>query len=203
MTAGLGAEIAVGPPLQRLLDAWSVGTVLSFAALRGDVFPAGRVGWAELYVNPTALPRARIASQPRVGPDDAVLAELAAGTWDPARTVLLSASLREVERLGWGGEGTARITADEPTRVVVEAHVSGPAWLVLADTWYPGWRADVNGKPARIHRANLCQRAVHLPAGDHTVTFRYHATAYRRGLAISLTALAFWLAALLITTRRR
>ena len=205
MEQGMGRQgIAVSPALQRLLDGWSVGYVLSFAPLwGGDLVPVGRAGWALIYVNPTALPRARIASRARAGSDDAVMATLATGQWDPARSVLLDAPASQVARLGQGGEGRARITTNQPTRVIVQAETSGPGWLVLADTWYPGWRAEVDGRPARIYRANLCQRAVHLPAGRHRVTFRYQATAYRRGLMISLAALALWLAAVIVARGRR
>jgi hypothetical protein len=204
MVSGLGREILVSPALQRVLDAWSLGHVLSLAPVRGSsLAPEARAGWALIYVNATALPRARIAAEPRVGFDDAVTAVLASGQWDPAREVLLTASPRAIERLGWGGTGQARITTDRPTKVVAQTETTGPAWLVLADTWYPGWGAAVDGKPMRIYRANLCQRAVHVPGGKHTVAFQYRAATFQRGLVISLGALVLWLAAMISSTRRR
>ena len=47
------------------------------------------------------------------------------------------------------------------------------ALLVLADTYYPGWQAFVDDKETPIVPANLSQRAIAIPAGSHTVTFRY------------------------------
>ncbi|TMB24176.1 MAG: YfhO family protein, partial [Deltaproteobacteria bacterium] len=52
----------------------------------------------------------------------------------------------------------------------------------------PGWRAYVDGQPATLHRANLAFRAVAVPAGQHTVAFRYEPRSVRVGLV--LTALA-------------
>ena len=61
-------------------------------------------------------------------------------------------------------------------------------YLVSTDAWYPGWKAYVDGRPATLHRANLAFRAVSVPAGRHTVAFRYEPRSVRVGLA--LTALA-------------
>jgi len=61
--------------------------------------------------------------------------------------------------------------------------------LVLADSYYPGWKAYVNGREEKILRANLFFRAVPLSAGHHTVEFRYEPRSFAVGLAISLTTL--------------
>jgi len=81
--------------------------------------------------------------------------------------------------------------ADLPERVTIDRYgpdaialtVSLPArgWLVLADTWYPGWEATVNGAPARILRANANFRALPLRAGRHRVEFVFRPPAVRRG----------------------
>jgi hypothetical protein len=47
------------------------------------------------------------------------------------------------------------------------------AWLVLADTWYPGWTASVNGVDAPIYPANIAFRAVQVPPGESRVVLRY------------------------------
>jgi hypothetical protein len=199
----ISAGITLRPALQHLLDAWSVGHVLSVVPLRGgNLIEVGRDGWALIYANPTALPRARLAFATNLVPggDRGIHEVLAKGNWDAEREVLVTSG---PELSGPGPqEGRARITAEEPTRVVIATEAAGPAYLVLADTWYPGWRATVDGAPAPIHRANLCQRGVYLPAGKHAVVFRYLPTTYQRGLVVSLGALVLWLAALIVAYRR-
>lgn len=94
-----------------------------------------------------------------------------------------------------GGDGRllkspASIILDSPNRVDVSADLSKPGWLVLLDNYFPGWEAEVDGKPAKILRANFAFRAVALPAGIHRVVFRYRPASFTVGLLITCLALS-------------
>jgi uncharacterized membrane protein YfhO len=78
--------------------------------------------------------------------------------------------------------------ADEPERVVVRAGASDRALLVLADTWFPGWRARVDGRQAPIVRTDQLLRGVVIGAGEHTVEFEYAPWSWRAGWIVSLLA---------------
>src|SRR5690606_40584598 len=69
--------------------------------------------------------------------------------------------------------GTVILLEDSNNRVELRVETAADGWLVLADTFYPGWTALVDGEPADIHRANLAFRAQPVPAGDETVEFVY------------------------------
>lgn len=56
------------------------------------------------------------------------------------------------------------------------------ALLVLSDTYYPGWRATVNGKAKPIVPANSMFRAVPLQAGSHRIQFEYRPYSWRWGI---------------------
>jgi len=60
---------------------------------------------------------------------------------------------------------------------------------VLNDTFAPGWRADVDGEPAPVFRANALVRAVPVDAGRHRVEFAYAPGSVRAGAAVSFVAL--------------
>jgi hypothetical protein len=62
---------------------------------------------------------------------------------------------------------------DDPETVVLQAHCAASELLVLADTPYPGWNALLDGKEVPIIRANICNRAICVPPGDHTIEFNY------------------------------
>ena len=61
--------------------------------------------------------------------------------------------------------------------------------LVLADLFYPGWTAEVDGRPAEILMADGVFRAVALPQGTHRVVFRYQPLSVKIGAALSALAL--------------
>jgi hypothetical protein len=66
------------------------------------------------------------------------------------------------------------ITSFEPERVTLETDAREPSLLVLAEAWYPGWSATVDGVSTPCIPANAWMRAVALPAGRHQVELRFH-----------------------------
>jgi hypothetical protein len=95
-----------------------------------------------------------------------------------------------------GPPGTAIIERFAPEAVTVRADASAPALLVLAEAWYPGWTATVDGAAAPCLPANAWMRGVPVPAGAHEVTFTFHSTRLRAGATLSIVTLALVLAAL-------
>ena len=93
----------------------------------------------------------------------------------------------------------ARIVIDSPDRVRVNAAADAPAWLVLTDTWFPGWRARVDGVETPILRAHHAFRAVALPPGRHDVDFTFRPRGLAIGVAITLVALAIIVALVFAT----
>lgn len=87
---------------------------------------------------------------------------------------------------------TVTITRYSPEQVVIQTQSAAPAFLVLSDTFFPGWQATVDGQPVPIFPANYLFRGVEVPAGSHIVTFTYRPTSWRRGLALTLGGILFW-----------
>lgn len=95
----------------------------------------------------------------------------------------------------------ATIERYAPEHVRVRVENATPGWLVLADSWYPGWRATVNGRPADIARVNVLVRAVPVPAGASTADFTFRPRAQLAGGALSVLGMAA--CGLLVLPRRR
>jgi hypothetical protein len=123
-----------------------------------------------------------------------------AAEFDPAAIVVLEGTRAQED--GRGGAGTARaLDSPNPGRVEVEASAPEGGWLLLADTWYPGWRATVDGVDVEVYRADFLFRAVRLPPGEHRVVFRYAPSSFYAGSAVS--ALAWVLLIVRAVARRR
>lgn len=86
---------------------------------------------------------------------------------------------------------------DLPEHLSLKVESNFPGWLVVADQYYPGWQATVDGKSVKIYRANAVQRAVLLSAGSHRVEFKYKPESLLWGAYLAIFAL-FILVALII-----
>jgi uncharacterized membrane protein YfhO len=71
------------------------------------------------------------------------------------------------------GPGVVKIESSGPGRVEAVTTSTADGLLVLHDSYYPGWIAEIDGKAAPILRADILFRAVEVPAGIHRVTFRF------------------------------
>jgi hypothetical protein len=154
--------IATGVPVERIDSSLQPGD-LNFIARTPD---------ACVYENPRALPRVMLVADWRL----ADFNDLIRDGWpnvDPRRTVLLEHPPPAATASG-SPAGTARIVRYGNAEVIVETDAPAGALLVLNDVWHPWWRADIDGTPAAILKANVLFRAVQVPAGKHTVRFAFH-----------------------------
>ena len=58
--------------------------------------------------------------------------------------------------------------------------------LIFGDVWFPGWRATVDGRPARIYKVYNLVRGVVVEAGKHEVVMRYRPMSVFVGIALGL-----------------
>ncbi len=148
-------------------------------------------GEVRIYENTDALPRAYLVHHAEVVADrHAAMERLRRPGFDFRTSVLLE----EAPATPLPGEPVpfepAEVLEYRSNRVCLQATTEAPALLVLTDTFYPGWKASVDGRPTKIYAANAAFRAVEVPAGVHRIEFSYEPWAFRLGAGISLLALA-------------
>jgi hypothetical protein len=84
---------------------------------------------------------------------------------------------------------SCQIVAESPQRLEIEARLTSPGIVVLADSFAPGWTLSVESdgiaRDAEILRTNRVLRGVALPAGDHRLVYRYRPATFYWGAAIS------------------
>lgn len=136
------------------------------------------------------LPRAFLAHEVVVAPDRAGMWEsIRNGRHDPyaVATVERREDAEAIEPAA--DEPAPEVRLAGANHVVVRARPASRALLVLLDAYDPGWRARVDGRPARIVPVFGVFRGVYLDAGDHEVRFAYAPRSFTIGVILSLSAL--------------
>lgn len=151
--------------------------------------PDGRV--LESVFEETGLPRARLAGLATVKSDEEAVPYMLSPEFDPKAEVVL-AGPPPFELGGGSVDGDVTWLERGPDRLRLEVFSDRPALLVIADNWYPAWRARVNGEDAPVLRAYHSLRAVPVPAGSSEVEMWYESRLVRWTLVpgiIVLTAM--------------
>ncbi len=183
--------------LLRLMD---VAAVVSSAPLNLEAIAGGDA--TTVYRLPGEARRIRVVYAARTVADaDAALAAVASPDFDPASEVILEADDPGVYP-HTPAPPHVSLTAS-PNAVTIPVSLRQPGWVVLSDTYYPGWLVFVDGQPATLLHADFGFRAVAVGAGDHVVEFRYEPRSFRIGLWVSAPAWLLWLGAALWLWRRR
>lgn len=127
------------------------------------------------------IPVATIGEAPRFADDAATWRAIVDTNADFRREVYLPLAAKS--SVTAQGEPGARILSStcDMARQTFSVHAPAPAMLVVGQSYYPNWTAQVDGKPARLWRANYAFQAVEVPAGDHEVILSYRDTAFRWG----------------------
>ncbi len=141
---------------------------------------------AYLYARPKARPRATLVSGVQVAPGQAALAAL----FDPRTDLSATVVLEKGSDSPPASAGAALVEQGSPNLARVYCLGTKPGWLVLADTFYAGWRAFVDGKSAPIERADYAYRAVPVGAGPHKVVMAFYPATVAAGLFLAGLGLA-------------
>jgi len=181
-----------------LFDLLGVRYVLSTAGISDPHYRLVAGGPVKVYENSDALPRAFVVYRAAAAPDAAAaLTRIADQAFRPGKEVVVEgpASLALANDAGHGGAAIKQYGAN---RVTIDVITDSSGYLVLADTYFPGWTARI--RPASsgqgewrtvdVVPADEAFRAIPLAAGHWTVEFRYQPLSFRTGLVISSLSLA-------------
>jgi hypothetical protein len=141
-----------------------------------------------VYQLPQTLPRAYMVPEAVIVPNSArVTEEILKPAFDLTRYVVLEEPAGVVPLARDGGT-VNHLSCEDPNAISIEVDSRG-GYLVVLDTFYPGWRAFVNGKESKILRANGLFKAVFLEPGSHKVVLVYQPSSFVWGLGVSVLTL--------------
>ncbi|HIF07327.1 MAG TPA: hypothetical protein EYQ64_10360, partial [Gemmatimonadetes bacterium] len=135
------------------------------------------------------LPRARLVSDVAVLPDDQAVQYMLSSEFDPALQVVLSEPL-PIELTGGQVTGSVEWIERNNNDMTLRVSADRPAVLILADNWFPAWRARIGAEEVPVLRANHSLRAIPITAGEHTVQFYYESDELGWSLRLTMLSLA-------------
>ena len=186
-----------------MLNAKYIVTYPSDMDIVGSKFELVYEGDLKIYQNHGALPRTWIVHQTEVILDSSeILERLSQSSFKPRQMVVLedeSATQMSGVSAATGGVEIADIVSYKANEVIINVTMNISGYLVLADNYFTGWKAEIDGESAEVRRANYVMRAVYVPAGVHKVVFRYAPDLFLTGVRISVSALALIVLLILVT----
>ncbi len=174
----------------------SFPALLDFLGVSQTTVEGGTLEWV---ARPSAMPLVTAGQQPVFADDRTAFAAL-------SQTNL---NLRQIVFLPLDARGSITATQQTTARVLeatfanqnisIQTETRAASLVVVSQTHYPAWRAYVDGKPARIWRANYAFQALEVPAGRHGIRMVYEdrmlwAGAVFSGLGFLACAGLWWLA---------
>jgi len=192
VTQGLGPDIWKGMEAAR-----SIAYFLHDPELQSSI-PEKRLKTMEfmamhdgvkVFRNPNALPRAFLVGRARVVPSiDEMLLVMRSNDFESRREVLLEAEPPQAPPpVPDGAElGSAETVARKMTRAEIHVNALADCYLVFSDSYYPGWKARLDGKHVPVFSAYYAWRGIVMPKGTHTVVFSYMPWTFVAGMAISI-----------------
>ena len=138
--------------------------------------------WSKWQTRTNPLPL--ITSPEKIRFADRPLDEIAKPDFDPRKEAVASVGADlspgpfargEIRDIDWKGD-----------RVSFSTTASGPSVIVLAQTFYPWWKAYLDGQQIEVERVNHAFQALQIPAGTHNVLLRYEDRSYKIGGIVSV-----------------
>lgn len=179
---------ADSPHLQVALDLLNVEFVLTdpMTPLPLPRDWSRRLQWhrdMNIYVNPDALPRAFLVPAWVVDPDTRQeLIAVFAGGFKPKELAVVDRQPQFPTPSGPPAPPAVVWQRYEPERMQLAVQCPTNQLLVISDAWYPGWKAEVDGRPTPVLRADVMIRAIPLGPGPHQVVLRYQPATLQYGL---------------------
>ncbi len=137
-----------------------------------------------------ACPLVSAGQAPVFAGAEETLRALAGPGFNPREQVFLRPD--DAARVSVTNQSSATVSAARWTAHSIEAEVeaAAPSLVVICQSHYPGWHAEVGGRPVPLLRANHAFQAIEVPAGRHQVRVAYSDRQFITGAWISMATLA-------------
>lgn len=118
--------------------------------------------------------------------------------FNPADTAVVDESFKKFITSYTAADSTASIkmTSFDNDAITYKTSSNAPHAAVFSEIYYKDWKAYIDGKPADYFKANYVLRSMIVPAGTHTIEFKFEPAAYFTGRTVS--NISTWILMLLL-----
>jgi len=158
----------------RVVDLIGVKYILSLSDLKSEklkkVFQEGQT---RVYENSKSFPRTFFVEKVYYRNNKNDVIELIFNeNFDLKRKAIIEdADFKRIDFISKRSLGEAKIKEYTENKIVIKTQNKGEGFLVITDTFYPAWKAKINGKETRIYRTDFNFRGIFVPKGEHNVEF--------------------------------
>jgi hypothetical protein len=138
------------------------------------------------------IPYAFLVPKVIVKPEESVLEFMQTGEFDPQKAVVFSKAPKQGRKLAEDNrpfEGSCHVLSHSTEEIRFRVSCNQPAYLVMSEIWYPGWRASVDGEEREVMCGNYLFRVVSVEEGNHEVIILFVSRPFRIGALLSLATL--------------
>lgn len=196
-----------------LFDLTNTRYILAVKRKNGVVDQTGEIDWH--FINPKlvpilsdrsvviledkkVLPRAFIVTNWQIiKSDKEILTKLLEKEFPLKEKIVLEKNFDRFSQSN-NNQSIVRYLEYQPEKSLISVKTSRDGLLFISDTWYPGWKAQVDGKNTEILRADYNFRAIPVEHGEHQIKMYYDPESFKLGQKISLLSLAL-LAVMMLT----
>jgi hypothetical protein len=143
----------------------------------------------KLYKNRKPILRGWLVKDFKVMDSKAILTRMVNKDFCPEREVLFEKEPPHLVPLIKEGKGEVEVISETNNRLRLLVKTPESTFLVINDTYFPGWKAFVDGGKTEIIRADYTFRAIPLHAGTHQVEFVYDPMSFKLGTLFSFLGL--------------
>jgi hypothetical protein len=147
-------------------------------------------GW-KIFENLESSPRAFLTNEYKIfSTKDEFSSEFFKKDFDVSKTIFLEESPGFKTDNSLVSNNSVDILSYSPNEIVISTESESESLLFLSDTYYPGWKAYLNGIETKIYRANYAFRAVKVDQGDSEIRFIYDPDSFKIGVIVSAISVA-------------
>ncbi|MEM4230394.1 MAG: YfhO family protein [Candidatus Pacearchaeota archaeon] len=159
----------------KIINLLGVKYILSLSDIEDDkLVKVFQEGETRVYENKNVFPRAFFVQDVETAQNkNEVIKRMFEKNFDPKDTAIIETSLG-VNRNPpprWM-KGRVEIIAYSENKVVIRVENEGDGFLILTDTFYPSWTAEIDGMKTKIYVTDFNFRGIVVPKGKHKIVFK-------------------------------